>query len=484
MVQDLLLKYFDGLDFINRQLLYGSKFHADYRIHLNYHSHEVDSSIEPAEEKKLDEKTINMFTMTLAKSVSILPHCSTYANVAVIKNKKHLNQLTTADTSLNTIYMRASDAVKEQTNAAVTVADGVYDVTQIMNKRKAPIQFHNTSPHAIRICKGTVIGQLQLSNDKDLHVQFITHKENNEQHTADISSITVQDDVSQVPIDHYLPLQSEVDDVDVIDTIPLDNANINQQQRNILVETLQQYKDCFAVDPQNPSRTSRIEHEIHTGDHPPMRAQLKRFPPKEEEFIANKVAEMLKNGTIVRSRSAWASRPALAVKANGELRFCINYIPLNRITVFDAYPIPILYALVDCLRYAVLFTGIDLASGYWQIPLKESDAEKTAFLTKQGLFQFKVMPLGLKTAPATFVRLMNDVFADILWKFVVVYFDDIVIFSKSFDEHIVHIQMVMERLRQAGLQAKSTKCTFCVTQMSFCGYIVCLCWWTDTYTSQ
>jgi hypothetical protein len=104
--------------------------------------------------------------------------------------------------------------------------------------------------------------------------------------------------------------------------------------------------------------------------------------------------------------------------------------------------------------------------------MKDGDAEKTAFLTKQGLFHFKVMPFGLKTAPATFVRLMNDVFADILWKCVIVYFDDIVIFSKSFDEHITHIQMVMERLRQAGLQAKSTKCTFCVTQMSFCGYIV------------
>ena len=281
-----------------------------------------------------------------------------------------------------------------------------------------------------------MIGHLQLSNDKDLQVQFITHTDNNEQHTADISSFTVQDDVSQEPIDHYLPLQPEVDNVDIIDTIPLDNANINQQRRLTLIETLQQYKDCFAVDPQNPSRTSRIDHEIYTGDHPPMRAQLKRFPPKEEEFIANKVAEMLKNGTIVRSRSAWASRPALAVKAKGELRFCINYIPLNRSTVFDAYPIPILDALVDCLRYAVLFTGIDLASGYWQIPLKESDAEKTAFLTKQGLFQFKVMPFGLKTAPATFVRLMNDVFDDVLWKFVVVYFDDIVIFSKSFDEHI------------------------------------------------
>jgi len=266
--QDLLLKYFDGLDFINRHLLYGSKFHADYRIHLNHHhAIEVDASIEAAaaDEVKLEDKTINMFTLTLAKSVSILPNCNTYANVAVIKNKKHFNRLATDDTSLNTVYMRASNVVKDQTNGAVTVADGVYDVSQIANKRTVPIQFHNTSPHAIRIRKGTVIGQLQLSSDQDLQVQFITHKQDNneQQHTANISSITVQDDVSQEPIDHYLPLRSEADDhVDIIDTIPLHNTNINEQQLQTLVETLQQYKDCFAVDPQNT--THHVHHASNT----------------------------------------------------------------------------------------------------------------------------------------------------------------------------------------------------------------------------
>ena len=468
--QDILLKYFDSLDFNNRHLLYGSKLNAHYRIHLNSHiPHEDNAS---AEEEKLEDKTINMFTMTLSKSISVLPNCSTFANLAVINNKKELQRLSSEDTHLNTIYMRSLDVVKDQTNGAVTVADGVYDVSQIIDNKNALVQFNNTSPHSVRIRKGTVIGTLQLSSDENLQVQFITHKHENENRITNISSITVQDDVSQEPIDHYLPLQSESKNIDIIKTIQFNNVNINQEQLNILMETLKEFKDCFAEDPQNPSRTSHIEHEIHTGDHPPMRAQLKRFPPKEEEFIANKVAEMLKNGTVVRSRSAWASRPALALKANGELRFCINYIPLNRITSFDAYPIPIVDSLLDCLRHAMIFSGLDLASGYWQIRMKESDAEKTAFLTKQGLFHFKVMPFGLKTAPATFVRLMNDVFADILWKFVIIYFDDIVIFSKSFDEHIKHIRMVMKRLRQAGLQAKSTKSLFCVTQMSFCGYIV------------
>ena len=138
----------------------------------------------------------------------------------------------------------------------------------------------------------------------------------------------------------------------------------------------------------------------------------------------------------------------------------------------DAYPIPNIDALLDCLRHAVFFTGIDLASGYWQITMKERDAEKTAFISKQGLYQFQVMPFGLKTAPATFVRLMNDVFADVMWQFVIVYFDDIIIFSKDFDEHLVHIRMVMDRLRKADLQAKSTKCSFCVKQISFLGYVV------------
>ena len=276
--------------------------------------------------------------MTLAKSVSLLPKCSTIVEAAVIKNKKDLNELISNESKYNTVYVKSSDEVTSQTAGAVTIHDGVYAVKDVLAADRLLIQFNNSSPHRIRIRKGTALGSVKLLCDEDLNVQFIARNNISEQPTAGISSITVEDDVSADPIDHYLPLKTDdAPKKDIIQTIDLSKTAITKEQLALLIKVLEKYRDRFAEDPQNPSRTSLIKHQIHTGNHAPVRAQLKRFPPNEEEFIKNKIGEMLKNGIIIRSRSAWASRPALAVKQDGELRFCINYMALNRVTADDAY---------------------------------------------------------------------------------------------------------------------------------------------------
>ena len=150
-----------------------------------------------------------------------------------------------------------------------------------------------------------------------------------------------------------------------------------------------------------------------------------------DKIIKEEIDKELKNGLIKPSTSPWASPVTLVKKKNGKWRFCVDYRKLNNVTKKDRYPLPLINEIIDRLGGSKWFTSIDLASGYWQVEVAEEDKEKTAFITKYGLFEYNVMPFGLCNAPATFQRLMNTALGDILWKFVMDYIDDISIYSKT-----------------------------------------------------
>jgi hypothetical protein len=147
-------------------------------------------------------------------------------------------------------------------------------------------------------------------------------------------------------------------------------------------------------------------------------------------------------------------------KKDGGIRFCVDYRKLNSVTEKDVYPLPRIDDTLDKLGKCKYFTTLDLASGYWQIELEEKDKPKTAFITPEGLFEFNVMPFGLTNAPATFQRTMNTILSGLTWLNCLVYLDDIIIFSHSFEQHIKNIEEVFERLCQAGLKLKLSKCHF------------------------
>ncbi|GET60986.1 RNA-directed DNA polymerase homolog [Rhizophagus irregularis DAOM 181602=DAOM 197198] len=147
-------------------------------------------------------------------------------------------------------------------------------------------------------------------------------------------------------------------------------------------------------------------------------------------------------------------------------------IKINQMTITDAYPLPRIDDLLEKFRVAKWFTTIDLASGYWQIEMKEEDKEKTAFICSQGLYEFNVMPFGLKNAPAIFQRTMNKIFKEYLDKFMNVYIDDIIIYSKNWDEHLQHIKIVLEELRKANMMLKLKKCEWAKKNVKYLGHIV------------
>ena len=194
----------------------------------------------------------------------------------------------------------------------------------------------------------------------------------------------------------------------------------------------------------------------------------------ETEFKALKdyLEENLKKGFIRPSESPAAAPILFVKKKDGSLRLCVDYRGLNKITIKNRYPLPLIAELLDRLRQAKYYTKIDLRGAYNLLRIAKGEEWKTAFRTRYGLFEYLVMPFGLTNAPATFQHLMNHHFTDMVDKFVICYLDDILIYSNSLEEHKAHIAKVLQRLREAGLYAKAEKCEFHTTEVEFLGFVV------------
>jgi hypothetical protein len=184
-----------------------------------------------------------------------------------------------------------------------------------------------------------------------------------------------------------------------------------------------------------------------------------RMPPAELVELKKQLQELLDKGFIRPSTSPWGC-PALFVKKDESLRLCIDYRPLNAVTIKNKYPLPRIDVLFDQLVRAKVFSKIELRSDYHQIKIQSSDNPKTAFSTKYELYEFLVMSFGMTNAPAYFMYLMNSVFMPELDKFVVVFIDDILVYSKNEEEHVGHLHVVLQRLREHHLYAKLSKCDF------------------------
>jgi hypothetical protein len=204
----------------------------------------------------------------------------------------------------------------------------------------------------------------------------------------------------------------------------------------------------------------------------PVAKQPYRMTSDELVELKKQIDEQLEKGFIRHSSSPWGCPVLFAPKSDGTVRLCVDYHPLNEVTIKNKYPLPRIDDLFDQMTGAQVFSKIDLRSGYFQLKIRPEDIPKTAFRTRYGLFEYTVVSFGLTNAPATFMNLMNKVFMEYLDKFVVVFIDDILVFSKNEEEHAQHLRLVLDKLCEHQLYAKFNKCEFWMNEVAFLGHVI------------
>jgi len=220
-----------------------------------------------------------------------------------------------------------------------------------------------------------------------------------------------------------------------------------------------------------PVTTLDIEHEIYTDNEALTKVRARRHAHQKHEVIDKSLDEMLAGGVVEEGHGAWGFPLVLVKKKDGSVRFCIAYRMLNDITKKDVYPLPRIDETLDSMHWSRRLASLDMHTGYWQVPVAAKDRDKTAFVTRRGLFRFVRMPFGLANAPGTFERMMDAILQRLPWQCCLVNLDDVIIFTMgNVTRHVVELAVVLERLSKAGLSLKGYKCSFGTTRLEYLGH--------------
>lgn len=262
--------------------------------------------------------------------------------------------------------------------------------------------------------------------------------------------------------------ESSQDTVELVESKVIE-SNLPAKESHVLFTLLYDHPEvCTST----LGRTNLVQHKIHVRTNVVVAQKPYRLPVHKKQIVKEQIDDMLARDIVQPSHSPWASPIVLVPKKEGGQRFCVDYRRVNAVSESDAFPLPTVSEILESLAGASVFSTLDLNSGYWQVAMDPESMAKTAFVSPFGLYEFRVLPFGLKNAPATFQRLMNRVLADWLGKCCLVYLDDIVIYSTSFSQHIQDLRKVLLCLRNAGLTLKLQKCHFCLTEVKFLGHVV------------
>ena len=249
-------------------------------------------------------------------------------------------------------------------------------------------------------------------------------------------------------------------------------SNLTKVQQEDMIKLLAEFP---TVTCKKLGRTSAAEHKLHVEAVQPIRQQAYQVPVARREVLKKELDRMLELEVIRPSTSPWASPVVMVDKKDGGTRLCVDYRKVNQVTKFDAYPMPrveeVLEEVLEEVGPAEFITTLDLAQGYWQVPMAAESQEITAFTTPYGLYEFTVMPFGLHNAPATFQRMMNEVLRDCRG-FSRAYIDDIAVYSQTWQEHLSHLRSVLTCLQLAGLTLKLPKCQFALKKVHYLGYLI------------
>ncbi|MCG8047973.1 MAG: retroviral-like aspartic protease family protein, partial [Candidatus Thiodiazotropha taylori] len=335
------------------------------------------------------------------------------------------------------------------------------------------VRLLNPSSDPVLIYQDSVIGTAERYDD--LHVLIQSEdpsqtENNNAVRRVQLMSAKAEGDISRTAIhstQSKLPQHLE----DLCSQACHDRT---QQEREVITELLIKHENVFSRHEFDLGRTSPSlgVHIIDTGNAKPVRCPPRRVPLAFADEERNVIETMEKQGIIRKSRSCWSSPLVLVRKKDGKVRPCVDYRAVNKVTQMDNFPIPRTRDCLDAVAGASLFSTFDVTSSYHQIPVRNIDVAKTAFITKYGLYEHCTMPMGMKNSSATFQRIMETVLHGLNWLTCLIYLDDIVVFARTFQEHADRVDAVLSRIEAAGLKLKPNKCHLFQREVHFLGHII------------
>ena len=386
-----------------------------------------------------DEKYVCL--ISLAENVTLPPRSETVLNVHAktglnIQDKIGLIEMNPALYSSHSV-LGASCLVHMQKNVAVA---------RILNPTNSKV----------RLTKDTTVGKM-----------------------FEISNITSEMSESVANVATVEPCKQAIDpakDVQIAKDLGIDfsKSDVAGGREARLLKLIRENRDIFSTCPTDLGCTDLFPHAIDTGDAQPIRQRAFRANPTAKAEISRQIKQQLENDIIEPSVSEWASPVVLVRKKSGEMRFTIDYRKLNAVTRPKNFPLPTMEDIFDTLgeSNATVFSTLDMQSGYWQQKLDQASAHKSAFICHEGLFQYKRVPFGLQGSPGAFMRVMTEVLRDLNWKTALVYMDDILIFSRTFEDHLTHLQEVFGKLREANLKLNPRKCKFAAKEVKYLGHVL------------
>jgi hypothetical protein len=258
---------------------------------------------------------------------------------------------------------------------------------------------------------------------------------------------------------------------DICEKLRID-LGLDELKRPMLWGVLERYRDVFAWNKGELGCCTVGEHSIDTQGFVPCRATPGRLSYWEEAEVKRQIDVLVRLGKMKPSNSEYACRVTLPMKKDGSMRFCGDYRPLNLQTRRDSFPMPLVEDVISQLGKSNWFTALDLQSGFWQIRMAPEDVKKTALITKTGLYDWNVMPFGLKNATSTFTRTMSLVFKELGDKFLKMFMDDLNVHSECWEDHLRHLEAIFSKLREVNLKLNPRKCCFVAKSITFLGHVV------------
>ena len=269
------------------------------------------------------------------------------------------------------------------------------------------------------------------------------------------------------------PKTPSTEDAQLLEKVDITQSDLKEEQLQVGIDLILRYQDIFSKGEDDVGHTDRVQHRIDLTDDRPFKQRYRRIPPSMYEEVRSHLHHLLDMGIIRPSHSPYSSNVVLVKKKDGSLRLCVDYRQLNKITKKDNYALPRIEDLLDCLSGSDFFSVVDMKSGYYQVDILSEHKERTAFsVGPLGFYEYNRMPFGLTNSPATYQRLMEDCLADLNLKVCCIFIDDVIVFGKTYEEHLENLRLVFQRIREANLKLAPHKCEFFKRRVKYVGHVV------------